>query len=153
MSEAGYVELPVMAWLSGHGSHTPGDRGLGWTYRGEAAMAAFNRPLTDPLVETAADPSHSGHQRRGDHADAQARLAVNTLRKTLSQPDKLTANRDYPRPAARRRHRGLDARRTGQNRALHRIRSRPATPQRLHRHQSIPGAGRASNAATTRCCW
>jgi hypothetical protein len=50
MSEASYVELPVIAWLSGQGSHTPGDKGLGWTYRDEAAMAAFNRPLTDPLV-------------------------------------------------------------------------------------------------------
>ena len=25
--------------------------GLGWTYRDEAAMAAFDRPLEDPLVE------------------------------------------------------------------------------------------------------
>ena len=48
MSEAGYVELPVIAWLSGHGSHTPGDKGLGWTYRDEAAMAAFNRTADRP---------------------------------------------------------------------------------------------------------
>ena len=51
MSEAGYVELPVIQWLSGHGSSTPGDNGLGWTYRGESEMSAFGRPLEDPLVE------------------------------------------------------------------------------------------------------
>ena len=28
MSEAGYVELPVLQWLSGAGSVTPGDKGL-----------------------------------------------------------------------------------------------------------------------------
>ncbi len=93
MSEAGYVELPVIAWLSGQGSHTPGDKGLGWTYRDEAAMATFNRPLTDPLVEPlliqailVINPDV--------HAEAQARLAVNALRKTLTQPDRLTANRE-----------------------------------------------------------
>lgn len=43
MSEAGYVELPILARLSGHGSHKPGNRGLGWTYRDEAAMAAFRK--------------------------------------------------------------------------------------------------------------
>ena len=51
MSEAGYVELPVIQWLSGEGSSTPGDKGLGWTYRDEEAMAEFDRPLEDPLVE------------------------------------------------------------------------------------------------------
>jgi len=93
MSEAGYVELPVIAWLSGHGSHTPGDKGLGWTYRNEAAMAAFNRPLTDPLVEPLLIEALL---RINDdvHTEAQARLAVNALRKTLTQPDRLTANRE-----------------------------------------------------------
>ena len=52
MSESGYVELPVIAWLSGHGSPTPGNQGLGWTYRDESAMAAFGRPPADPLVES-----------------------------------------------------------------------------------------------------
>jgi hypothetical protein len=28
MSEAGYVELPILQWLSGHGSTTPSDHGL-----------------------------------------------------------------------------------------------------------------------------
>ncbi len=50
MNERGYVEMPVLRWLSGHGSRTPGDTGLGWTYRGEAEMAAFERPLEDPPV-------------------------------------------------------------------------------------------------------
>ena len=52
MSEAGYVELPILQWLSGHGSTTPKNTGLGWTYRNEKAMAAFERPLDDPLVES-----------------------------------------------------------------------------------------------------
>ncbi|MCC6133758.1 MAG: HsdR family type I site-specific deoxyribonuclease [Gammaproteobacteria bacterium] len=92
MSEAGYVELPVMAWLSGHGSSTPGNKGLGWTYRNEAAMAAFNRNLTDPLVEPLliqAILAINDHV----HTAAQAQLAINALRKALTQPDKLTANR------------------------------------------------------------
>ncbi len=38
MSESSYVELPVIAWLSGHGRPTPGNQGLGWTYRDESAM-------------------------------------------------------------------------------------------------------------------
>ncbi len=93
MSEAGYVELPVLQWLSGLSSPTPGDKGLGWTYRGEADMAAFGRPLEDPLVEKLLveailriNPYVS--------TPAQARLAVNALRKTMDAADKLTANRD-----------------------------------------------------------
>jgi type I restriction enzyme, R subunit len=91
MSEAGYVELPVLQWLSGHGSATPGDKGLGWTYRGEADMAAFDRPLEDPLVEKLLVEAilrinpHVG-------SPAQARLAVNALRKTMDAADRLTAN-------------------------------------------------------------
>ena len=54
MSEQGYVELPVLQWLSGYGAASPGDAGLGWTYRDEAAMVEFGRPLEDPLVERGA---------------------------------------------------------------------------------------------------
>lgn len=93
MSEAGYVELPVLQWLSGHGSATPGDKGLGWTYRGEADMAAFGRPLEDPLVEKLLVDAIL---RINPHVNtpAQARLAVNALRKTMGAADKLTANRE-----------------------------------------------------------
>ncbi len=93
MSEAGYVELPVLQWLSGHGSATPGDKGLGWTYRGEADMAAFNRPLEDPLVEKLLVEAIL---RINPHVStpSQARLAVNALRKTMDAADKLTANRE-----------------------------------------------------------
>jgi type I restriction enzyme R subunit len=93
MSEAGYVELPVLQWLSGHGSATPGDKGLGWTYRGEADMAAFGRPLEDPLVEKLLVDAIL---RINPHVStpAQARLAVNALRKTMDAADKLTANRE-----------------------------------------------------------
>ncbi len=93
MTELGYVELPVIQWLSGNGSSVADNHGLGWTYRDEAEMAAFERPLTDPLVEkllleaiVRINPDVT--------TAAQAQLAVNALRKAMSQPDKLIANRD-----------------------------------------------------------
>ena len=93
MTEAGYVELPVIRWLSGHGSSTPGDSGLGWTYRDESAMAAYDRPLEDPLVENVLIEAIV---RINDEVQtpAQARLAIAALRKTMASPDKLAANRD-----------------------------------------------------------
>ena len=93
MSEASYVELPVIQWLSGFGSTAPGDKGLGWTYRGEAEMAAFDRPLEDPLVEKLLVDAVL---RINPHVKtpSQALLAVNALRKTMAHPDRLTANRE-----------------------------------------------------------
>lgn len=93
MSEAGYVELPVIQWLSGHGSATPSDKGLGWTYRGEAEMAAFERPLEDPLVEKLLVEAVL---RINSHVTtpAHALLAVKSLRTTMDTPDSLTANRE-----------------------------------------------------------
>src|SRR5438876_5929406 len=92
MSEAGYVELPILGWLCGESK--PGARagGLGWSYRDEAAMAAFDRPLEDALVEkllVAAILRINAEVK----TEAQAKLAVAALRKTMSNPDKLTANR------------------------------------------------------------
>ena len=92
MSEAGYVEFPVIEWLSGEGSAKPGDKGLGWTYRTEEAMAEFERPLEDPLVEkllVAAVVRINSEV----NTEAQAKTAVGALRKAMSHPDKLTANR------------------------------------------------------------
>src|SRR5205823_4706245 len=90
MSEVGYVELPVITWLSGEPNTT--DKGLGWTYRDETAMSAFDRPLEDPLVEKLLLPAIL---RINPHVttEAQARLAVAALHKTMSHPEKLTANR------------------------------------------------------------
>ena len=92
MTEATYVELPILRWLCGELKPEAPIRGLGWMYRDEAAMVAFDRPLEDPLVEkllVAAilriNPEVT--------TEAQAKLAVATLRKTMSHPDKLTANR------------------------------------------------------------
>ena len=92
MSEKGYVELPVIQWLSGRGSPPPGNEGLGWTYRDEAAMMTYDRPLEDPVVEKILierlrmiNPAVA--------TDAQAMFAVVTLRTAMSHPDKLTANR------------------------------------------------------------
>ena len=93
MSEAGYVELPVIQWLSGEGSTAPGDKGLGWTYRTEDAMAEFERPLEDPLVEKLV----VGAVLRINPAvtsEAQAKIAVGALRKAMAHPDKLWANRE-----------------------------------------------------------
>jgi type I restriction enzyme, R subunit len=47
MSEAGYVEIPILNWLSGEVSGGRRAGGLGWTYRDEVEMAAFERPLED----------------------------------------------------------------------------------------------------------
>lgn len=92
MSEYSLVEQPVIEWLTGK----PGDAtdaGLGWKYRGEDAMREYDRPLTDPLVETLLveaiiriNPLVT--------TPAQARLAVTALRHTMGHPDKLTANRE-----------------------------------------------------------
>ena len=51
MSEYGYVEQPILNWLCGETRGTDHAGGLGWTYRDDAAMAAFERPLEDPIVE------------------------------------------------------------------------------------------------------
>lgn len=92
MTEAGYVELPIIQWLSGEGSATPNDAGLGWTYRDDAAMAAYDRPLEDPIVEKLLTTAIIGINTEVT-TEAQALVAVNALRKAMSHPDKLTANR------------------------------------------------------------
>jgi type I restriction enzyme, R subunit len=51
VTEAAYVELPILGWLCGEAKPDALAGGLGWTYRDEAAMAAFERSLEDPLVE------------------------------------------------------------------------------------------------------
>ncbi|WP_058554764.1 type I restriction endonuclease subunit R [Thiohalocapsa sp. ML1] len=93
MTELGYVELPVIQWLSGHGSTTPKDQGLGWTYRGEAAMAAFERPLEDPLVESVLIDAILRINDKVATVE-QARRAINALRQAMAMPDRLTANRE-----------------------------------------------------------
>ena len=92
MTEAAYVELPILSWLCGEAEAGASEGGLGWTYRDEAAMAAFERPLEDPLVENLLIPAILGINEEVTTA-AQAKLAVAALRKTMSHPDKLTANR------------------------------------------------------------
>lgn len=92
MSEYSYVEQPILGWLCGEPKAKYGAGSLGWTYRDEAAMAVFERPLTDPLVEkllVAAILRINSAVR----AEAQAMLAVGALRNAMSHPDKLTANR------------------------------------------------------------
>src|SRR3989454_9251271 len=93
MTEYGYVEQPILGWLCGE-PRAPkyGERGLGWTYRDEEAMALYERPLEDALVEKLLvgailriNPELK--------TEAQAQLAVGALRKTMSHPDRLTANR------------------------------------------------------------
>lgn len=92
MSERRLVEEPVLSWLSGHGSTKPNDTGLGWTFRDETAMQAFDRPLADPLVEALLVPAI--RRINADvQTDDQARLAVAALRRTMDTPDRLSANR------------------------------------------------------------
>ena len=93
MSEYGYVEQPILGWLCGEPKAKYGAVSLGWTYRDEAAMMLYERALEDPLVERLLVPAIL---RINPHVktEAQAKLAVAALRKTMSHPDKLTANRE-----------------------------------------------------------
>ncbi len=92
MSEYGYVEEPILNWLCGEPMATCRVGGLGWTYRDEAAMAEFARPLEDPLVEQLLKQAIV---RINPHVETatQAALAVEALRKAMAQPDRLSANR------------------------------------------------------------
>jgi type I restriction enzyme R subunit len=92
VSEYGYVEQPILGWLCGEPKAKYGAVGLGWTYRDEAAMAAYDRPLEDPLVEKLLVEAILRINPEVK-AETQALLAVAALRRTLSHPDKLTANR------------------------------------------------------------
>ncbi|MCX5838531.1 MAG: type I restriction endonuclease subunit R [Deltaproteobacteria bacterium] len=93
MTERGYVELPVLRWLSGNGAADPSDKGLGWTYRDESIMEEFDRPIEDPLVEPILIDAII-RINPDVKTKAQANLAVTALRKAMSHPDKLTANRN-----------------------------------------------------------
>ncbi|MDD5706590.1 MAG: type I restriction endonuclease [Kiritimatiellae bacterium] len=98
MSEYTMVERPILRWLSGEADENYGTRtglagGLGWTYRDETAMAAYGRPLDDALVESILVPKIR-LLNACVTSDAQARMAVAALRKTMANPDKLAANRD-----------------------------------------------------------
>ena len=92
MSEYGYVERPILDWLCGEPTATYRVGGLGWTYRDEAAMAEFGRPLEDPLVEQLLKEAIV---RINPHVvtETQALWAVEALRKAMGQRDRLTANR------------------------------------------------------------
>jgi len=92
MSEYGYVEQPILGWLCGEPKAKYGAVGLGWMYRDEAVMAAYDRALEDPLVEKLLIEAIL-HINLGVKTEAQAKLAVAALRRTMSHPDKLTANR------------------------------------------------------------
>ena len=92
MSEYRYVEQPILNWLCGEDKATYRVGGLGWTYRDEAAMAQFERPLEDPLVEKLLVEAILGINPHVT-TETQARSAVDALRKAMSQPDRLTANR------------------------------------------------------------
>jgi len=92
VSEYSYVEQPILTWLCGGTEAKYEVRGLGWTYQDEAAMTLYERPLDDPLVEkllVAAILRINPEVK----TEAQAKLAVAALRKTMSHPDRLTANR------------------------------------------------------------
>jgi type I restriction enzyme R subunit len=66
---------------------------LGWTYRNEADMAGYSRPLEDPLVEKLLIAAIL-RINPAVQTEAQAALAVAALRRAMAQPDKLTANRE-----------------------------------------------------------
>jgi type I restriction enzyme, R subunit len=93
MSEAGYVERPVLAWLSGHGAKAGDPDPLGWTYRDAATMEQYNRPDTDPFVEVLLVAALKRINPAVVKTDAQAEIIVQALRKILALPDRLEANR------------------------------------------------------------
>jgi type I restriction enzyme, R subunit len=92
MSEFSLVEQPVLQWLTGKPDCTPPDTGLGWTYRTEADMQDFARPLTDPVVEALLSDAICRINPEVKNV-AQAKIAINALRHAMMQPDKLAANR------------------------------------------------------------
>ena len=92
MSEYGYVEQPILNWLCGEAEGPYRVGGLGWTYRGEVAMAEFGRPLEDPLVEPLLKEAIVRINPLVT-TEAQARRAVEALRRAMGRPDRLGANR------------------------------------------------------------
>ena len=92
MTETAYVELPVLRWLCGEPMPSASVCGLGWAYRDEAAMAAFDRPLEDPLVENLVVTAILRINPEVK-TDKQAKMAIAALRKTMSNPERLAANR------------------------------------------------------------
>ena len=92
MSEYGYVEQPILSWLCGDTQGAPHVGGLGWTYRDDAAMATFERPLEDPLVEKLLNEAIVRINPQVT-TEAQAAMAVAALRRAMSRPDHLAANR------------------------------------------------------------
>jgi type I restriction enzyme, R subunit len=92
VTETAFIELPILRWLCGALNARAPAGGLGWTYRDEQAMAGFNRPLEDPLVEKLLVEAILRINPEVKN-ETQAKLAVAALRKTMSHPDKLTANR------------------------------------------------------------
>ena len=92
MSEYGYVEQPILNWLCGDSEDTSQAGGLGWTYRDYAAMAGFARPLEDPVVEKLLVSAILRINPEVKSQD-QAMTAVEALRRAMSRPDNLSANR------------------------------------------------------------
>lgn len=91
MTEYGYVEEAMLEWLAGK-DDDPNDHGLGWTYRSEADMEVCGRSLTDPIVEALLIPALMRINPAVD-IEGKARKVVDALRRMLSLPDPLDANR------------------------------------------------------------
>ncbi len=93
MSEYSYVEQPILNWLCGEPQAGYRVGGLGWTYRSDADMAEYARPLEDPLVEKLLIEAVL---RINPHveSDTQALIAISALRKAIGYLDRLTSNRE-----------------------------------------------------------
>ena len=92
MSELNLVELPVLEWLCGP-LNGKGGPGLGWTYRDETQMAAYGRPLANPLVEALLVPALKALNKGVIVTDDHARQVIALLDTALRHPDRLKANR------------------------------------------------------------
>ncbi len=81
----------MLEWLAGK-DDDPNDHGLAWTYRTEADMEVYGRSLTDPIVEALLIPALMRINPAVD-TEGKARKVVDALRRILSLPDPLDANR------------------------------------------------------------
>lgn len=93
MSEYSLVEQPVIEWLTGKPNSATPNTGLGWTFRNAAAMATYDRPGTDPLVETLLIEALIRINPDVQTAE-QAKRAIAPLRLAMQNPDALTANQN-----------------------------------------------------------
>jgi type I restriction enzyme, R subunit len=90
--ELGYVEQPMLDWLSGDQAD-PSDTGIGWTFRSRAQMEELRPDITDPVVDALLVPALMRINKLVD-TEEKAQRAASALRQRLFTPDRLRSNRE-----------------------------------------------------------